>query len=392
MPMFRKPSFSFSGDKTYIIAGGLGGLGRSLARWLVSRGAKNLILLSRSGPRTDAAKTMLEELALDGVCVKAPACDATDADSLKAVLDEYDAPMPIISGCFQSTMILRNAVFQNMSYEDWKTCVDPKVRGSWNLHTLLPKGMDFFVFLSSISGIIGLGGQANYAAGNTYMDALAHYRISQGEKGSSLDLGAITDKGLLAQNEVLLNRVLAGGNLLPVSSKELFAILDFHCNPEVVLTARNCQTLIGIETPANVKAKRLEQANWVTTPFFRHMHQIDSTAGASAADTEEAVDFRKMFAEASSLSEAGAVVSLALLKKLTRTLSTLQVDEVDMRKSLHTYGVDSLLAVELRSWFAREFSADIPIFEISGGFKLFIRRDFSCQEKPLLPGHLDRVN
>ncbi|TVY93519.1 Ochratoxin highly reducing polyketide synthase [Lachnellula willkommii] len=336
-------------------------------RWLVSRGAKNLILMPRSGPPTDAAKTLWEELALGGVCVEVPACGVTDADSLKAVLDEYAASMPRISGCFQSTMILRDAVFQNMSYEDWKTCLDPKVRGSWNLHTLLPnKGMDFFVFLSSISGIIGLGGQANYAAGNTYMDALARYCISQGEKGSSLDLGAITDKGLLAENEVLSNRVLAGGNLLPVSSKELFAILDFHCNPEVVLTARNCQTLIGIETLANVKAKRLEQANWVTTPSFRHMHQIDSTAGASVADTEEAVDFRKMFAEASSLSEAGAVVSLALLKKLTRTLSTLQVDEVDMRKSLHTYGVDSLLAVELRSWFAREFSADIPIFEISG--------------------------
>lgn len=73
------------GTKTYVIAGGLGGLGRSIARWIVGRGAKYLILLSRSGPRTDAAKALLHELALGGVYVKAPACDITDADYLKAV-------------------------------------------------------------------------------------------------------------------------------------------------------------------------------------------------------------------------------------------------------------------------------------------------------------------
>ncbi|TVY41425.1 Highly reducing polyketide synthase [Lachnellula occidentalis] len=354
-----------AGSKTSVYTGCYVGTGLSasiLANWL-----SWLYNLTGTSTTIDTAcSSSLKNFALDGVRVKALACDVTDADSLKAVLDKCAASMPETGGCFQSAMVLRDAVFEKMSCKDGKTCIDPKVRRSWNLHTLLPKGMDFFVFLSSISGIVNSGGQANYAAGNTSMDALADYRVAQGEKGSSLDLGAMTDEGLLAENEELLNRVLARGNLLPVSSKELFAVLDFHCNPEVVLTARNCQTLIGIQTPANVKTKGLEQANWVATPFFRHMHLIDSASGASAAGTEVVIDFRKMFAEATSLLEAGAMVSLALLKKLTRNLSTLKVDEVDLRRPLHTYGVDSLLAVELRSWFARKFGADISIFEISG--------------------------
>lgn len=86
-------------------------------------------------------------------------------------------------------IFFEDAVLEKMTFDDWKLSVEPKVHGSWNLHTLLPQGMDFFICLSSISGIVGSGGQANYAAANTYMDAFVRYRIMRGEKATSLDLG-----------------------------------------------------------------------------------------------------------------------------------------------------------------------------------------------------------
>lgn len=91
---------------------------------------------------------------------------------------------------------LQDAIFENMSYEDWVTATKPKIQGSWNLHELMPKNLDFFVFLSSCAGIIGARGQANYNAGNGFQDALAQHRRSKGLAGVSLDLGPILGAGV----------------------------------------------------------------------------------------------------------------------------------------------------------------------------------------------------
>lgn len=83
-----------------------------------------------------------------------------------------------------------------MTYDDWTTAIAPKIQGSWNLHTLLPQDMDFFVFLSSSAGVIGARGQSNYAAGNGFQDALAHHRRSKRMAAVSLDLGPVLGAGV----------------------------------------------------------------------------------------------------------------------------------------------------------------------------------------------------
>ena len=254
-----------------------------------------------------------------------------------------------------------------MSYEDWTAGIEPKVHGSWNLHSLLPKGMDFFILLSSICGITGQGGQANYAAGNTYEDALAHYRITLGEKAVSIDLGVMCSEGFLAENDVLMHRMLDSGFYLPITQAELFALLDYYCDPGLgLLTPQTCQTVVGIDIPANLRVKGVDEAPWMRKPLFRHMCQVNGNEKLPAANTEEAVDFGRMFAKAGSLSEAGSIVSQTLVKKLTKSLSTLGKG-VDTNKPLHSYGVDSLLAIELRTWIGKEFLADVSVFEILGG-------------------------
>ena len=103
----KKEAYRFSENFTYLIAGGLGGLGRSIARWMVQRGAKSLILLSRSGLKAEAAKELVQELRLGGAQVETPACDISDAESLSAVLRDCATRAPPVKGCIQASMVLR---------------------------------------------------------------------------------------------------------------------------------------------------------------------------------------------------------------------------------------------------------------------------------------------
>ena len=258
-------------------------------------------------------------------------------------------------------------MFQNMTYEDWKASIEPKVHGPWNLHKTLPTGMDFFIMLSSIMGIIGQGGQANYVAGNTYEDALAYYRVAHGEKAVSIDLGVMVSDGVLAENRDLMNRLLAPGLFIPLSHTELFALLDYYCDPTLaLLTPLTCQCIIGIETPAKLRAQGIEEAPWMRTPLFRHMYHIQGHETAFADIPNESLHLAKSFADARLLSETGTIVTQGLIKKVAKSLVLLS-EEVDVNKPLHHYGVDSLLAVEVRTWIAKTFVADVPVFEIMGG-------------------------
>jgi NAD(P)-dependent dehydrogenase (short-subunit alcohol dehydrogenase family) len=175
-------------DATYVLAGGLGGLGRSLAKLMVDSGAKHLAFLSRSGPGSAAAQSISEDFGPRGVIVEFYSCDVADAESVSRVFATIakNALWPPIRGIIQSAAVLRDSIFENMAHAQWMEALKPKVQGTWNLHQAsLPEpcakeGLDFFVMLASISGSVGNRGQANYAAGNSYQDALAKYRRSLG--------------------------------------------------------------------------------------------------------------------------------------------------------------------------------------------------------------------
>jgi acyl carrier protein len=348
---------------------------------MVSRGARNLILLSRRGAQSDEAKMLLDDLNAIGVRVEVPICDVTNLDELQRALESCSKDMPAIAGCIQASMVLQDALFENMTHEQWKSSIDPKVKGSWNLHALLPKGLGFFVLLSSICGLIGQGGQANYASGNTYMDALAHYRINNGESAVSIDLGVMVTDGFLVENEHLLDRMLAPKLYTPLTESELFAALDHYCDPTSAprLEIDACQTVMGIEVPAILKASGVEEAHWMQTPLFRHLHKIpnpnaDSSMPNSSLPETNQPDSKTLIKSSASLVEANTIVVQALTKKLLKTLSSTTSASsnvvLDSDRPLHYIGVDSLLAVELRTWIEREFGVDMPVFEILGGASL----------------------
>jgi NAD(P)-dependent dehydrogenase (short-subunit alcohol dehydrogenase family) len=132
----------------------MGGIGRALAVRLVESGARNLVFLSRSGATTPAAIDLIKLLQHAGATAKVLKCDVGNIRQLETAVKEISQHLPAIKGMFHLGMVMRSALFENMSLGDWTDSLLPKVQGTWNLHNLLPKDLDFFVLISSFVGIV----------------------------------------------------------------------------------------------------------------------------------------------------------------------------------------------------------------------------------------------
>ena len=189
----------FGGENTYLITGGLGGLGLTVARWMVARGARHLALMGRSEPSA-AARATLAELERAGAQVAVVQADVAEHDQLLRGLAEIDRSMPPLSGIIHAAGIQDDGVLIHLSRERLRTVMAPKVTGAWNLHTLTAdRKLDFFVLFSSAASLIGSPGQGNYAAANAFLDSLAHYRRANGMPALSINWGAWSQVGLAAR-------------------------------------------------------------------------------------------------------------------------------------------------------------------------------------------------
>lgn len=198
-------------------------------------------------------------------------------------------------------------------------------------------------------------------------DALAHYRIAQGEKTVSIDLGVMVSEGVFSENESLQHRLMDSGFYFPLRHTELFALLDYYCDPALdILTTQTCQTVVGIETPASLHPKGIDEAPWMRKPLFGHMYQVRGDTILASGAPNDSIDFRVLFASAGSVPEAGSVALQVLINKLSQTLST-SSEGIDPDKPVHSYGVDSLLRSSCVTWITKEFAAEMAVFEILGG-------------------------
>lgn len=273
-----------------------------------------------------------------------------------------------------SHLVLQDSTFENMSYDDFQEPLRSKVPGTWNLHSMLPDSLDFFVMLSSSSGISGTRGQANYAAGNTFQDAVAHHRVSQGQHAIAIDLGFILSVGYVAEggNAEMDNNLSAWG-FMGIREEEFLAIIEYCVNPSTPRPTppTTCQVVTGIENPALMRAKGLEKPYYFKDPFFSHLQIANREESASALggdDQERELTAQTIAALRSvkSLDEAAGLIRVAFVAKLCKVLS-INPDDLDVNKPLYTYGVDSLVAVVIRYWLFRDYHADVPVFDIMGG-------------------------
>ncbi|RYO87630.1 hypothetical protein DL762_004174 [Monosporascus cannonballus] len=363
--------YRFSKHATYVVAGGLGGIGRQITRWLVRRGATNILLLARSGPNGNPERSrIISDLESQGVNVQCGICDIADMETLQEVLRVAGRTMPPIKGCFQAAMVIKDRPFSTMSHQEWQHSVRPKVQGSWNLHAALPSDMDFFVMLSSAVGIFGNAGQSNYAAGNTFQDALARYRTAHGQKAVAIDLGMVLGEGFVAERKDIQDRLMRLDLLLPLSQQELFAMFDYYSNPSThFASVAASQIVTGIELPALIRQSGREIPESLYRTLFRAMHQIIPSAEGPTAGTTNSHDFSAMFAGSPTLAAAGAAVAEALKNKLCNILGIDPKDKT-INDRMDSFGVDSLLALEVRNWLAKEMRADLAVYEILGDAKL----------------------
>lgn len=251
-----------------------------------------------------------------------------------------------------------------MTWDDWVESTRPKVKGSWNLHVAMPKGMDFFFFLSSVSTMIGGVSQSNYAAGNAYKDELCRYRNSIGERASVVNFGMLVSSGVVAETEGLLDSLRGMGQMMEISHDEMFAVIEHHCKPQNNAQGpEEYQTLCGIELPSTMIERGQEVPNYLLRPLFRHFHYVAAGNDSSPSSAADYVDYASILSKAGSTDAGAAEIVKWLIVKLSGILG-LSADDIDTSKPISAYGVDSLLGMELRNWFERVLGAKIPIFEM----------------------------
>jgi acyl transferase domain-containing protein/NADPH:quinone reductase-like Zn-dependent oxidoreductase/NAD(P)-dependent dehydrogenase (short-subunit alcohol dehydrogenase family)/ubiquinone/menaquinone biosynthesis C-methylase UbiE len=352
-------------DASYMVAGGLGGIGRAVSRWMAKKGAKHLILPSRSGPCAPAAIDLVRELEENGVNVIAPVCDVASADALAELLRKCHGAVPPIKGCINAAMVLQDAIFEHMTHDQWRIAVQAKVHTSWNLHHQLPAQLDFFILLSSLAGVFGNVSQANYAAGNTFQDALADFRTTRGERAVSVNLGWMRTIGIVSEREEYQSFRMKGADMAKIEEKELLSLLDIYCNPSHPHSAHvKSRVLVGTVTPADLLSRGLKVPTPMTQPLFSPF--ATNTDTGVALGSGDLADLAGLFKQTRDAAERATMVADALAQKLARSLSV-SSEDIDQSRPLFEYGVDSLVAVELRNWIGREFAADVPVFNIMGG-------------------------
>jgi KR domain/Phosphopantetheine attachment site len=252
-------------------------------------------------------------------------------------------------------------LLEKMTVDDYNAVVQSKVQGTWNLHNHLPKDMDFFVMLSSVSGIIGNTTQAAYAAGNTFMDAFAAFRNAQGLPAVTLDLGAISGVGYLAadENKELLESMKRQG-FNSTDEKLLMALIQSAIvNPH--RQGESSQTVTGLGT-----WKRGQSLPAFDAPMFAHFRRLspDPDENGSVSKESEGVESVKAaLRSCSALDEAAGVICTALIGYLAAR-SGIPAENFSSERTITEYGVDSIVAVELRNWIAHEMDSTVPILEL----------------------------
>ncbi|KAL4863368.1 KR domain-containing protein [Aspergillus spectabilis] len=181
----------FSAEKSYVMVGRLGGLGRTLSRWMVTRGARKFAFLGRSGTDKAAARNLVADLEASGADCVVIRGDVCNAEQVRSLITAARRQGPI-GGAVQAAMGLNEAIFSVMSNDYWHTGIDPKVHGTSNSYNALQSssfvgddegsvnGLDFFLMTSSVSGSVGTATEANYCSGNHFLDLFARHLRTRG--------------------------------------------------------------------------------------------------------------------------------------------------------------------------------------------------------------------
>ena len=349
----------FDPKKIYLLVGGLGGLGRTLAEWMVRRGAKRLAFLSRSGARRPEASSTLEWLKARQVQTSVYCGDISGYATVRSCIESIGSDL---AGIFQAAMILQDTPFERMNYQLWQTSLRPKVAGTYNLHkATLKSKLDFFVCFSSCSAMVGAKAQANYSAANTFLDALMRNRRHMNLPGTTMNVGMIVGIGAVSETAGLQATMERIG-YDPVNEEELL----YQIEEAVTAEPKMCTNFRGVDMHQNITGISLARKDlyWADKPLFQNLYANHDFNGGS----ESSAGHRDLHASLRSADfpvECTSILTAAFVDKVS-AVSGVDVDQIQPSNPLSAYGLDSLVAVELRKWFAKAVGVDVAMFDILG--------------------------
>lgn len=360
----------FRADRTYVFIGMAGELGQSLAGWMMAHGARHVVLTSRN-PKVNPRFVADMEKKYPGSKVKALSVDVTSSESLHLMQETILATLPAIGGIVNGAMVLDDELFAEMSYEQFEKVTKPKVLGTQLLDELFrdDKSLDFFIVATSIASVIGWTGQSNYSAANEFMTSLVNNRRDRrGVVGSAMNIPAVKGVGYAAQEENGFDfEYFQSLGYINISEEDLHSLFA-----ESILSGRPgyksmgpAQVAMGINyvsTDLEVKAAHKRDVKF--SHFIKHE---DNSSADQAANKASGVRVKVQLESAKDAEEARAITSAGFLAQLKRLLRLPGESKLEESATLVELGVDSLVAVDVRSWFLKEVSVDVPTLKILGG-------------------------
>lgn len=217
--------------------------------------------------------------------------------------------------------------------------------------------------LSSLAGVMGGRSQANYAAGNTYQDALAKHRVSNGLRAASFDIGGVLSVGFVAENQQYARNATKA--MIPIREDEVHAVVEYLIDPRHEMTESTCQVLFGLATKKSSQERGIPPPECFNYPLFTILQKTSGfqQQGSEATDTYR-VD--ALLEAARSREEAAEIALNGILNKLSLLLNV-PADQIDTGKSTVSNGVDSLIAIEFRTWLAKEAGTELSLIDVTVG-------------------------
>ena len=330
-------------DGTYLVTGGLGGIGSRISRWLVERGARHLVLAGRNP--SEAGQATVKELQEAGARVFVAQADVSRAGQVARVLSEIEQSMPPLRGVVHCAGVFVDRLLIDHRWELFAQVFAPKVSGAWNLHNLTKgMGLDFFVLFSSAASILGASGLGNYVAANNFLDVLAHHRRAQGLPGLSINWGPWGGIGMAQAVGPMREAQWTAVGVEPLQAERALSQLEHLLRQDAVQSA-----------VIRVNWRRfLQQFPAGLRPRF-----LDQVSQASRQPRRERSEFKERL-EAAPAVDRRVLLAAHVRSQVARVLGWNESDPLDSRQGFFDLGMDSLSSMELRNVLQTTLGCALP--------------------------------
>ena len=329
-------------DRTYLVTGGLGGIGCAVAGWLAERGAGAIVLNGRRAPEAEAEEA-IRVLRERGATIHVELADVTDGNAVDAMLSRMDRELPPLGGVIHSVGVLSDGALTNQTWDRFETVLRPKILGAWHLHrATVDRDLDMFVLYSSRVGVMGNPGQANHASANAFLDQLAGHRRALGLPGQAIAWGAWSEIGEAAEQRERIDRqrsALGGRWFTPQQGLRAFDRLVRQDVTNSVVMSMDWSVF--------------EEAVEDRPPLLEDLLSTTSEAGADASGSTR--DMLSRLRETPLADREDLLVSY--LQREVQAVLRLP-SEPAPKVGFFDLGMDSLMAVELRNRLNRAFSEE----------------------------------